>query len=269
MDDCSREFPAACTKADSAHVCAENIAADGDLSGSARKSPDSRQGAPGAQASLATIDSLASSIEERKISDGSSLPPSSLPQPLTPRTAALLQRVSEAAAGRQGSSLKPTDSRPTESSDDVAPPVPGASLPEMDLQLPAQGLTVSSTASTQAISRQADSEQTAEVLASQHSTASQPAQVLDEAPATSGWNAPLNPSGLAKSARQPRELTPGNGVADPALKPDQAQASPQKRPATAAASSLGEHQTQSPKRHHPSGKPYFLLQGHICRQNAT
>ena len=84
---------------------AEDIPEDQLRATAAKESQAPTQGS--SNTALATIDSLASSIEERKVSDGSSLPPSGLPQSLTPSTAALLQNVSDPLPGHQTSRLDP------------------------------------------------------------------------------------------------------------------------------------------------------------------
>ena len=84
---------------------AENIPEDQLRAAAAKESQAPTQGS--SNTALATIDSLASSIEERKVSDGSSLPPSGLPQSLTPSTAALLQNVSDLPSDDQTSRLGP------------------------------------------------------------------------------------------------------------------------------------------------------------------
>lgn len=240
-------------KSQNSCVCAENTSAIEAQPGNTRKSQDSR---PGGQASLATIDSLASSIEERKISDGSSLPPSSLPQPLTPRTAALLQRVSEAAAGRQGSRLKPTDGSPAESSGEMAPPVLGAAHSKMELHTPEQGNFPVGDSAMQTEVRKGTAAQIVEGFVPEQLAEAEPAQSLDSAPTHAGGDATLDHPGAALPETPSAKLTASNGVEHSAPRRDQAQAqaSSQKRPAKAAASSLEEHQPQSPKRYRTSGK---------------
>ena len=268
---------------------AGNQAADMSQSASDSKSLDSRQGATGAAGALATIGSLASSIEERKISKGSSLSPASLPQPLTPRTAALLQRISEAAASRPSSRLKPADSSSTEGSGEAARPAPGASLSDADAQVPggwatlagssaakgskmaalpapgakffdvdaqAQGKWVTLANSTQDSSGQAISAEGVDILEPHRSAAAaaQPARALDETPPYPALDAPLGPSGVTSSERQVAEPTSGIDIPADIPEPGQVQASPQKRPAKALPPSLEEDQPQSPKKRRTSGK---------------
>ncbi|CAL5221597.1 g3817 [Coccomyxa viridis] len=243
-------------RAESGCACAENTSANEGQPGNTRKSQDSRQGG---QASLATIDSLASSIEERKISNGSSLPLSSLPQPLTPRTAALLQRVSEAAAGRQGSRLKPTDSGPAESSGEVAPPVLGAVHHDMELQTPNQGNTLAGDSNTQKVMRQDASAGLVGGLAQGLLAEAQPAQTFALASTSASGDALLDQSRAAQPEKPSVDFTTDNGVEDagPTREQAQPQALSQKRPAKATPPSLEEHQPQSPKRHRKSGKASF------------
>ena len=84
---------------------AENIPEDQLQAAAAKECQAPTQGL--SDNALATIDSLASSIEERKVSDGSSLPPNGLPQSLTSSTAALLQNASDLPPGHQTSRIGP------------------------------------------------------------------------------------------------------------------------------------------------------------------
>ena len=117
---------------------AENIPEDQLRAAAAKESQAPTQGL--SNNALATIDSLASSIEERKVSDGSSIPPSGLPQSLTPSTAALLQNVSDLPPGHQTSRLGPNSQDTAADALVLASLAPGDSLNESALGTSGQAM---------------------------------------------------------------------------------------------------------------------------------
>ena len=220
-----------------------------------------RASADAARSSLergATIDSLASSIEERKISDGSSIPPvgSSLPQSLTPRTAALLQRVTEAAPGPQTSRLKPAG---TQSSKDITQ---GAGHVSGTLSGEGVAATDEDT-SIQSVGQSAEASRTTDQAVEQSPTDTPAASTMSV-----GATQKRSPS-QHYVLGPPESAAPDTQKADPLAArkcslsspaPEQVPASPQKMPLKAAAQSRlepKEPRPDSPKRQRTTGKPCF------------
>ena len=243
-------------KAQKHSVCAENITSDEGQSASPRSSQDVRQGPAAAQASLATLDSLASSIEERKISDGSSLPPSSLPQSLTPRTAVLLQRISTSSLGQQPSRLKSDHSKLSKGSDEAAAAVAGADRCEINTQNPDHKTGLARFGGKHTA-------MAAQILEGLDAPAAQMPVVIPLEQTPLGQDSRSGSSLAALSADLPSEFA-AQGAAFMSPAGEQMQTPSQKRPAHAAAPFQEEHQPESPKRQRTSGKRLLpgALQGH-------
>lgn len=219
-----------------------------------------RASADAARSSLergATIDSLASSIEERKISDGSSIPPvgSSLPQSLTPRTAALLLHVSEAAPGPQTSRLKPAGTEPSKDISNGAAHISGS--------LSAEGL-----AATNEDTSVSPVGQSAKALGTtEHAVAESPPSTPAASTTSVGAAQKRLPS-QHYALGPPEAAAPDTHTADPLAEhesglsspaAEHGPASPQKRPLKSAAQSRFEPEEprpDSPKRQRTIGRPF-------------
>ena len=249
-------------KAQKHSVCAANITSDEGRSASPRSSQDVRQGPAVAQASLATLDSLASSIEERKISDGSSLPPSSLPQSLTPRTAVLLQRISTSSLGQQFSRLKPDHSNLGKEGDASAAAVAGADNSEIDTQNPDHKAGLANFSGKHTA-------MAAQILEGLDAPAAPMPVVIPLKQAPLRQDSRSGPSLAALSADLPSEFAQGAAFKSPAG--EQMQAPSQKRAAHAAAPFREEHQPESPKRQRASGKrlPWHAARAYESALSAT